>query len=89
VAQASRPALLWLLVAGSGFRTLGELIVVVSNPEHDRLSCWLFHRFAEGAHFLTSLPPMLWIIGQHTLGKSPMKPKAMRLVKLAVDSLSF
>ena len=50
--------------AGSDFSTLGELIVIVGNPEHDRLSCWLFHYFGERSHFFTALPPMIWVIGQ-------------------------
>jgi hypothetical protein len=63
-------------VAGSDFRPLGELVVVVSNPEHDRPSCWFFHRFGKGTHLLAPLPPMIWIIGQHTRISGGAQPES-------------
>jgi len=43
------------------FGPLSELVVIVGNPEHDRLSCWLFHYFGERSHFFAALPPMIWV----------------------------
>src|SRR6516164_7514978 len=42
----------------------GEPVIIVGNPEHDCLSCALFYRSSKGTHFLTSLPPMIWVINQ-------------------------
>src|SRR5262245_2859223 len=53
-------------VAGPGVGMPGEPVVIIGNPEHDRLSRALFRRSSKGTHFLTSLPPMIWVISQHT-----------------------
>jgi len=42
----------------------GEPVVIVGNPEHDRLGRALFYRSGKIAHFLSSLPPMIWVISQ-------------------------
>jgi len=64
-AAGSGAALIVVSLAGSEFSTLGKLVVIVGNPEHDRLSRPLFHGSGNGTHFLTSIPPMIGVIGQH------------------------
>jgi hypothetical protein len=44
--------------------SLGEIVVGVRDPQHDRLGRSTFHGLSKRSHFLTSLPPMIWIIGQ-------------------------
>jgi hypothetical protein len=61
----SLPGLFVCSVAGPGVGMPGEPVVIVGNPEHDRLSRALFRRSSKGTHFLNPLPPMIWVIGQH------------------------
>jgi hypothetical protein len=51
-------------VASSDFGSFRELVVIVGNPEHVRLSRALFHYSGNGTHFLTPLSPMIWVISQ-------------------------
>src|SRR5262249_40775865 len=50
--------------AGPDFGPLGELVVIVCDPQHDCLRRVLFHRITKRAHLLTPLPPMIRVIGQ-------------------------
>jgi len=51
-------------VAGSDFSKFGEPVVIAGNSEHDLPARALFHRFGNGTHLLTPLPPMIWVISQ-------------------------
>src|SRR5215469_9712741 len=51
-------------VVGPSVSMPGEPVIIVGNPEHDCLSRALFYRSSKGTHFLTSLPPMIWVINQ-------------------------
>ena len=46
------------------FGTRGKSIVVVGDPEHDRLSRSVFHVMSERPHFLGPLAPMIRVISQ-------------------------
>jgi len=49
----------------SHFASISESVVVVGDPEHDRLGRPVFHSISKRTHLLTSLPPMTGVIGQH------------------------
>ena len=50
--------------ACADFSSLGELVVIVGNPKHDRLRRMFFHALRKRTHFLTSLTPMIGVIGE-------------------------
>ena len=62
--EAARGQLIVCSVAGPGVGVPSEPVVIVGNPEHDCLSRALFRRSSKGTHFLTPLPPMIWVISQ-------------------------
>ena len=64
LALVATPVSLFLgrFLASPHFGSISES--VVGDPEHDCLSRALFYRSSKGTHFLTSLPPMIWVINQ-------------------------
>jgi hypothetical protein len=58
-------SLLCRAFASPDFGSFRELIVIVRNPQHDRLGGSLFHGFSKHAHFLTPRAPMIGVISQH------------------------
>ena len=55
-----------LFVVCPDFGTPGEPVEIVGNSQHDRFCRALVHRFRQGTHFRSPLPPMIWVISQHT-----------------------
>jgi hypothetical protein len=45
-------------------RTRGKPIVIVGDPEHDRLGQAIFSAVRKCTHLLTPLTPMIGVIGQ-------------------------
>jgi hypothetical protein len=43
--------------------SLGELVLITGDPQHDRRRRRVFHSGGNRAHFFTSLTPMVWVIG--------------------------
>ena len=64
LALVATPVSLFLgrFLASPHFGSISES--VVGDPEHDRLSRALFDGSSNGTHFLTSLPPMIWVVSQ-------------------------
>jgi hypothetical protein len=50
--------------ASSDFGSFRELVVIVCNPQHDRLGGSLFRGVSKRTRFLTPRAPMIWIISQ-------------------------
>jgi|SRR6516162_7782238 len=55
--------------ASSHFGSISESVVFVGDPEHDRLGRPVFHGISKHTHLLTSLTPMIGVIGQEAWHK--------------------
>ena len=53
--------------ASSQFGSISESVVVVGDPEHDRLGRPIFHGISKRTHLLTPLTPMSGVISQQAL----------------------
>jgi hypothetical protein len=67
LALVATPVSLFLgrFFASPHFGSISESVVVVGDPEHDRLGRPVFHGISKRTHLLTSLTPMIAVIGQH------------------------
>jgi hypothetical protein len=65
LALVATPVSLFLgcFFASPQFGSIRESVVVVGDPEHDRLGRPVFHCISKRTHLLTSLTPMIGIIG--------------------------
>jgi len=54
------------LLLDPNFSTRGKPIVIVGDPEHDRLGRAIFSAIRKCTHLLTPLTPMIGVIGQQT-----------------------
>jgi hypothetical protein len=52
------------LLLDPNFSTRGKPIVIVGDPEHDRLGQAIFSAVRKCTHLLTPLTPMIGVIGQ-------------------------
>jgi hypothetical protein len=67
LALVATPVSLFLgrFFASPHFGSISESVVVVGDPEHDRLGRPVCHGIGKRTHLLTSLTPMIGVIGQH------------------------
>jgi hypothetical protein len=56
--------LLGRFFASSPFGSISESVVVVGDPEHDRLGRPVFYGIGKRTHLLSPLTPMIGVIGQ-------------------------
>src|SRR6516164_2420095 len=54
-------------LASPHFGSISESVVVVGDPEHNRLGRPIFHGISKRTHLLTPLTPMSGVIGQQAL----------------------
>jgi hypothetical protein len=66
LALVATPVSLFLgrFFASPHFGSISESLVVVGDPEHDRLGRPVFHDISKRTHLVTSLTPMIGVIGQ-------------------------
>ena len=56
-------------LASPHFGSISESVVVVGDPEHDRLGRSVFHGISKRTHLLSPLTPMIGVIGQEAWHK--------------------
>ena len=54
--------------ASPQFGSISESVIVVGDPEHDRLGRPVFHGISKRTHLLSPLTPMIGVIGQQARG---------------------
>jgi hypothetical protein len=55
----------FFVFASPRFSSISEPVVVVGDPEHDRLGRPVFNGISKRTHLLSPLTPMIGVIGQH------------------------
>jgi hypothetical protein len=67
-----------LAAPGANFGAIGEPVVVLRNPEHERLCFALVHAVGDGAHFLAALAPMVGIVVERFDRRGPYSSCRLR-----------